>query len=318
MRSIEGTHRYQTNQLKRFFKAKTTPFHRALCAADNNLTALHLDNDEYLTPISVQELTQEWSSKPLHGRYCNHLDSADVNKDWSMTYLREGALHAEAEGRICAIQDQVIGTRAYLKNIAGQNIPTDQCRKCGRHLESIQHITSACPILAPRDYLGRHDAMGRVFHQAIAKKMGLIESTKKPHEYTPQGILTNERYTIYWDTTIVTDRQVAHNKPDVVVLDKERKEGIIIDFAVPQDENLRKTYSEKVAKYEDLAFEIKEIYRLTSVTILPIIVSVNGLVEKHLPDIMKRLELSPKLIGKAQREVILGTIRTVRSFLTCS
>lgn len=89
-----------------------------------------------------------------------------------------------------------------------------------------------------------------------------------------------------------------------------------MDVAIPADDNLSKTFIEKLTKYHDLAFELKTIYNLKSTTILPLVMSTNGLVEKHLVENTQRLELDEEVISAAQKEVILANTRLVRKFLT--
>lgn len=71
----------------------------------------------------------------------------------------------------------------------------------------------------------------------------------------------------------------------------------------------------KIGKYGDLAFQLKELYGLKTISILPMIISVNGLVEVHLPENTKRLCLEPMIISTSQKQVILSTTRIVRKFL---
>ena len=56
---------------------------------------------------------------------------------------------------IVAAQDQAISTN-YLKNkILKEEIET-KCRLCKQHEETIDHLTSGCPILAKNGYLMRY------------------------------------------------------------------------------------------------------------------------------------------------------------------
>lgn len=302
-----------------FMNTNNSPFKKTICEADEKITPLNLSSATApLLGVTVENLREEWYSKPLHGRYPRNLKSKAVNEKESTTYLTSGYLFPETEGRILAVQDQVVGTRAFLKRIAGQNLPSDQCRRCNQATEHIQHITSSCPIMAPREYLERHNAVCKIYHQAIGISIGLIKDITKNHTYLPSDVLENDRYKLYWDTSITTDRAVQHNRPDIVLLDREKSEVKIIDVTIPADENLERSYTEKLTKYHDLAFEMKEIYRLKTTSIIPLILSVNGLVESHLPENTLRLGLEERLISMAQKEVILGTTRTVRKFLTSS
>ncbi|KAL3287949.1 hypothetical protein HHI36_002405, partial [Cryptolaemus montrouzieri] len=49
--------------------------YKTLCDADMGYTPLNLSNREYepLTPRNVEEQLTSWSSKELHGRFCNEL-----------------------------------------------------------------------------------------------------------------------------------------------------------------------------------------------------------------------------------------------------
>lgn len=158
--------------------------------------------------------------------------------------------------------------------------------------------------------------MAKVYHQAIAIKCDLIKKMSKPFEYHPSNILENETHKLYWDTFITTDRPVKHNRPDILLLNKKEKSLSILDVTIPADDNMTKAFVEKLTKYHDLAFEMKTIYGLKSTAILPLVMSTNGLVEKHLLENTLRLGLDRELVSTAQKEVILANTRLVRKFLT--
>ncbi|XP_044756916.1 uncharacterized protein LOC123315325 [Coccinella septempunctata] len=314
--NLERAHGESVDDLREYFFAQNSPFFQAVREADQNISALKLNEPESRDPcVSVDELMEQWKAKALHGRYPGHLESREVNKQESLTYLRAGYLFPETEARLIAIQDQVMPTRAYLKHIAGVDIPTDRCRRCSQAPESIQHLTSSCSILAPTDYLERHNVMGRIYHQQIALKLGLISEEVQQHLYKPKILLQNQRYKLYWDATLITDRGVANNRPDIALFDKEKKTCLLVDFTVPADDNLARAYTEKVTKYGSLALQMKEIYGLEHVSVLPLIISVNGLVEAHLIENTDKLCLDRSVISSAQKQVVLGTIRTVRKVL---
>lgn len=317
LQSVEAVHHRAVMEMRKYFIEKNSPFFRALCEADDNITVLNLaSNNDPAGPLTTAALSEEWHGKALHGRYPTTLKRTTINKEKSVSYLKSGYLFAETEGRLAAIQDQVVPTRAYLKNIIGKNIPSDKCRKCARAAETIQHVTSSCPVMAPREYTDRHNSMAKVYHQAIAIQAGLIKKEKRAYEYRPSEILENDRIRLYWDSPLITDRPIAHNRPDIVIFHKLENKVTIIDVTIPADDNIEKAYAEKRMKYHDLAFELKEIYKLTNTTILPLIISTNGMVERHLNEHTYQLGLEERLITDAQREVILWTTRIVRAFLT--
>ena len=70
-----------------------------------------------------------------------------------------------------------------------------------------------------------------------------------------------------WDFTIQTDHRLEHNKPDIVVHHKSKRECIIIDIACPFDTRIVEKEDEKVEKYQDLKYDIKKIWKCKEVTI---------------------------------------------------
>ena len=50
--------------------------------------------------------------------------------------------------------------------------------------------------------------------------------------------LLNAEVELYWDVTIQTDMTVAHNRPDIIVVEKATWKWTIVDIAVPDDFNV--------------------------------------------------------------------------------
>jgi hypothetical protein len=102
--------------------------------------------------------------------------------------------------------------------------------------------------LAQKDYLERHNSVAKVVHQALAKRYGLTE-TKLPHyKCKPEQVLSNDKAKLLWDTPIITDRSVETNRPELVDFDKKAETAIIVDIAIPLDDNLAITIAEKKRK----------------------------------------------------------------------
>ena len=58
----------------------------------------------------------------------------------------------ESEALVIAAQDQALRTRHYDKAVLKIS-QDDKCRICLEQVETIDHIVSACPILAKTEYL---------------------------------------------------------------------------------------------------------------------------------------------------------------------
>jgi len=96
-----------------------------------------------------------------------------------------------------ATQDQVVSTKNYRKVILKDQTVEDECRKCGKGGEKIQHVLNGSEALVTREYKERHNTVGRILHQEIIKC--IIEETKTVpyYQYQPESIIQTETYTIY-------------------------------------------------------------------------------------------------------------------------
>lgn len=313
-------HQEQIEQLRNYFfkKAEDSNLYRAIVNSDRNLTPLNLgtrhlnvDNQH-----SYAKLKDRWMEKELHGRYPNLLQQPHIDKQATIAWLSLGNLFPETEGFMCAIQDQVIPTRSYLKYIVKDpTIPTSECRLCGGHNENIEHIISSCKSLASKDYTERHNNVARILHGEIAVKYGCLEEAPPYYKYTPESIVENDVCRIYWDRDLQTDRTIQHNRPDIVVLDKKENIMYLIDVAIPAPVNVDKKHTEKIEKYLPLAYEMKEIWDLREVKIIPIIVGATGEIPKRLSRKLEQLGLPIKLQLQMQKSVILSTCNIVRKVL---
>ncbi|CAH2215820.1 jg832 [Pararge aegeria aegeria] len=101
-----------------------------------------------------------------------------------------------------------------------------------------------------------------------------------------------------------------------VLVDRSVRRAIIVDITIPHDDNLVKAEKEKVSKYLDLAHEITAMWNVESTVIVPIVVSVNGLLAKSFDQHLKKLSLGCWIKGRIQKAVVLETARIVRRFLT--
>ena len=82
------------------------------------------------------------------------------------------------------------------------------------------------------------------------------------------------------------------------------KTAHINEIGVPLTHNTKKTEIEKPRKYEELAIQLKNIWKLSKVTIHPIIISTEGGVSKQLTKTIEELGL-PSSIARIDQKVIL-------------
>ncbi|KAL1459127.1 hypothetical protein WDU94_011134 [Cyamophila willieti] len=125
-----------------------------------------------------------------------------------------------------------------------------------------------CSEMANNMYLSRHNQVAKVVHQNLAIEHKLTTNTTTFYKYSPDQVMEN--IILYWDQPILTDRSITCNRPDLILVDKKKQSAIIIDIAVPLTHNIVKTENEKMKKYEELKNEIMKIWKLKSVSIIPI------------------------------------------------
>ena len=99
-------------------------------------------------------------------------------------------------------------------------------------------------------------------------------------------------------------------------MDKVNKKWIIVDFSVPWDANVKTKEDDKIARYIELATEIRRLYKVRT-EIIPIVVGALGTIPKRLQGYLKSLGV-PDVIGCLQTTALLGTQRILKSTFSIS
>ncbi|XP_063891872.1 uncharacterized protein LOC135117208 [Helicoverpa armigera] len=319
---VVNLHNKQITNLRQYFyqHAQHSTLHELITLADNRLTPLNLADRNLQKNEKIvdnKEKIATWKQKSLHGRHYHDLQQPHVDKNASNAWLQRGELFPETEAFMMAIQDQVIDTRNYQKYIIRiPNLPTDTCRHCHSSSETIQHITSACRALAQTDYKHRHDQVASIVHQHLAHKFNFIQNKTAYYKYKPDTILENSSHRIYWDRTIITDKTIHFNRPDITLFDKTNKTAYLIDIAIPNTHNIQSTIADKLTKYQDLAIELKRQWQAQTIHIVPIVISSTGIIPKSLQRSLEILQIPLYTSHIIQKAVILNTCRITRKFLT--
>ncbi|KAF9764639.1 hypothetical protein NGRA_0403 [Nosema granulosis] len=110
------------------------------------------------------------------------------------------------------------------------------------------------------DYMQRHNEVVRCLHLLMAKKYRFPRNTKV-RTHSVQEVMTNDNAEIRVDTRVATDAKVTHNKPDILIVDKKRKEIIIIKVGITNLNLLSVVENEKLRKYDLLANELGLIHK---------------------------------------------------------
>jgi hypothetical protein len=136
-------------------------------------------------------LKKKWKNKVMHGQYIRKMDRKIISEEDAFLWLSKGDLKAETESEIVAAQDQALHTKYYATKIL--NTQTDsKCRLGQQFDETIDHIISACPILAKEQYIKRYDRGSAQLHFNICKETGVQLDKKLWYEHVPKSVETGQ------------------------------------------------------------------------------------------------------------------------------
>ena len=101
-----------------------------------------------------------------------------------------------------------------------------KCRLCGDREEMINHIISNCSKLPQKEYKERHDWVGKVVHWEMCRKFQ-FDHTSKWYIHNPAPVLENDTLKLLWDFNILTDHLIPARRPDLIIINKEKKREIV-------------------------------------------------------------------------------------------
>ena len=113
-----------------------------------------------------------------------------------------------------------------------------------------------------------------------------------------------------WDVSVITDRTVLANRPDVVLHDKTEKTCLLIDVAIPDDSDGNTKETEKLSKYEDQEAEVSRMCKVKTKTV-PVIIGALGTINKGLD---QNLQLIPDHLSatELQKNTLMSTAHSIR------
>ncbi len=308
--SVEQCVRGEENSLGFYVANSEEMLIRGVCASGTIRTDETVEKAEFKRS-RAQKLKQKWRGKAMYGQFVKEM-SGKVDQDKTWQWLAKGDLKVGTEALLCAAQEQAIRTN-YVKHHVDKSNDSPLCRLCGKRGETIQHIMCECEKLAQKEYKRRHDNVAKKVHWDLCKKNGL-EHSEKWYEHTPDGVVESDHVKILWDINVQCDNVIPARTRDIIVIDKEKKEALIVDIAVPADIRVAEKEKEKIEKYQDLKREIKRLWKLRTVQVVPVVIGALGCVTKEFERWLENLNIEPE-VGVMQKAALLGTARILRKVL---
>ena len=159
------------------------------------------------------------------------------------------------------------------------------------------------------DYTRRHNEVVRCIHLTLCNKYG-IKNCRKLRTHSVSEVVANENVEIRVDTRIKTDILIQHNRPDIFVHDKKRKEITLIEIGITNLNLLTQVENEKLRKYDILANEISAEYKC-KVNIIPYVMTWEGLVTNYHKKHCKEIGINTVTEAYIQSIVLKKTLESV-------
>ena len=68
-----------------------------------------------------------------------------------------------------------------------------------------------------------HDGLAKTIHQKLAEAAELIDDESPYYKYTQASLLENENFKLYWNRSILTDKTIPFNRPDITFMKNKTK-----------------------------------------------------------------------------------------------
>ena len=118
---------------------------------------------------------------------------------------------------------------------------------------------------------------------------------------------------LLWDFEIQTDHLISAKKPDLIIINKNERTCIIVDFTVQADHGEKLKECEKRDKYLDFARKLKKL-RNMKVMIILIVICTLRTVTKGLVQGLEDLEVTRR-VETLQNTALLRSARILRRIL---
>jgi hypothetical protein len=245
-----------------------------------------------------QHRKRQYEEKRMQSEIYKGLD--DDGHEWLQCNIDPRKVSA-----IINMQEQMVETRAWKKN-RGLHVDTEKCRLCRNQAEGVMHLTSGCQYLAANEYLTRHNNLLKILMVAWSKEHNLIDTEQSWYKVRWERgmVLENESVKMCWDFEYKMRKETTARRPDVTIEYKAGRLIQIVDMACPSESRIQEKLREKLQKYQQLAFEIRERRPGYKVEVLPVVVGCMGGGALRLKEQVKRIVSNEKVVESVWREMV--------------
>ena len=183
---------------------------------------------------------------------------------------------SETLSAIMDMLEKTVETRSW--KVARGLMEDGRCRVCFEQNGTVEHLVAGCKVSANGEFLSRHNRALMILVIAWAKEHDLVgQDVVLYKERWERGtVLQNRKAKLIWDFEFHLRKTTTARGPKLILEDKEEKRILICDMVCPQQHNLETKRVEKLTKYRQLAFEMRERCPGYVVTVTPIVVGALG------------------------------------------
>ena len=237
-------------------------------------------------------------NKPIHKKLYDIRKNEQVDVTGSSIWLTKGNNKAQDEARFCYLQD---------RNMFGGK--AGSCPHCKEKMKTVDHLATQCDRMLYHDYMRRHNEVVKCIHLLLCNKYDIVRR-KKLRTHSVQETVSNKDVTITVDTRVNTSIKIEACKPDILVIDKKRKEILVIEIGITSQNQLITVETEKKRKYDILANHLGQLHKMKT-KIIPWVMTWDGIVTKTHKYYLKELEIQPNIEAYMQSIVIKKTLESI-------
>ena len=198
------------------------------------------------------------------------------------------------------------------------------CRVCFQHSEfkTVEHLVARCQKLANSEYLSRHNRALMILAVAWVREHGLIGQDVVWYEqqWDRGTVFENERAKLVWDFEFHLRKTTTLKRPYLILETIEDRKILICDMACPQQQNIDMKRMEKLTKYRQLAFEMKERHPGYVIKVVPVMIGALGggmkMLKTELKMVFNDQKLVDKIAGEMQRMVLMNSKSIIRRVIS--
>ena len=158
-------------------------------------------------------------------------------------------------------------------------------------------------------------------HNPVAKVIlnEVIKEDQQPRIDHPLPVINTPTKEIWWDKPLQTPNKIEHNRPDIVIWDRNRTTCTVVEVGVPLDFNIASRQRNKADKYMPLMSELQQMYPGFKYQVAPIILGALDTVPNRLKEELLKLNIAEdqvrNVIKRLQKTAIIGSIKIMKTFM---